>query len=229
MADLDILRSQANEVLAMLQEAGIDSSQFHWEDRQSRYANRGTVSTLVHAPTSYYFKFDYSDKGKHFAEFSPGPELPVEEQYPGNWANQRGYVVQWVQALKRELEEPDLWGSVLGETALIGRVEATADQEDAGLSAEEQARIAASLTEIREYIFTSFQLSEEQQQIVSSRLAYLEAASSRVGRKDWIILATGTLMNIAVSAALNPSAAREVFRFTGQALGWLLAQPLLLP
>lgn len=226
MADRGILRSQANEILGLLQEAGLIPSDFRWEDRESTFPKNGTVSALVHRPTGYYFKFDYSDQG-HWAEFSPGEDKIVDVQHPGSWKFQRGYAELWVKALAREVNEPDLWESIASESLLVAAADRT---EDTGaFSAEERLKIRESLAEIRQYCLQALALSQEQARVITTRLDYLASAAERMSRKDWLLLAAGVLMNIVVAAAFTPSLTRELFRFAGQALQWVVGERLMLP
>jgi hypothetical protein len=67
-----------------------------------------------------------------------------------------------------------------------------------------------------------------QLRFINARLAYLEDASKRLGRKDWMTIAVGIVTNIVVGAAFAPDTARELFRMAGQLFGWISsASPLL--
>ena len=71
--------------------------------------------------------------------------------------------------------------------------------------------------------------TEEKNSFITLRLTHLEDASKRLGRKDWITLAMGTLTNIIVGVALAPDAARELLRNAGALLGWVASGALSLP
>lgn len=226
MADWAILRSHANEVFGMIRDAGLNPSEFQWEDRRSRFQENGTVSVLVHTPSAYYFKFDCREQA-HWAEFSPGKDRAIETQYPGTWMGQRRYAQTWVETLAREINEPDLWSSITSESALVTAAGRTEDRE--AFSVSEQTKIIASLDEIRQYCLQTMTLSQEQERIVISRLDYLAGAAERMSKKDWLMLVTGVLTNIIVAAAFTPSVARELFRLAGQVLQWVLGERFILP
>ena len=77
---------------------------------------------------------------------------------------------------------------------------------------QEKEQIVRSLHEIKDFLINSQPLSEGQKVLTSSRLAELEEAAYKVGRKDWVLIATGSLMNIVVSAGFNPGQAQSLVR-----------------
>lgn len=225
-SDKPILRTHANEIFAFITQFGLNPSEFEWALLPSRWSFTRNVSTLIHRPTGHYYKFDYADGGGHAAEFSPGLDRAVESADSDDWDTQRALARHWVACLKRELDAPDLWGRLAGERALITAPTDSAPNEK--FSRGEINRVTASLVEIREYARSSLSLSDEQARVVEARLEYLQAASERMGRKDWMVLALGVLTNIVISAAFTPSAAQEFFRFAGQVLQWVLENQALL-
>jgi hypothetical protein len=51
----------------------------------------------------------------------------------------------------------------------------------------------------------------------------MQKASERMGRKDWMNLALGTLSSIIVTAAFPADVAKALFRAAGDALTWLFS------
>ena len=100
--------------------------------------------------------------------------------------------------------------------------------ENTPFSATEQQRISDNLRELKEYMIANLHLTASGQSFVEARLSYLEEASRRMGRKDWIIITVGVLVTIAVNLALPPETVRELFRVATDFLEWLLHEvPLL--
>ena len=96
------------------------------------------------------------------------------------------------------------------------------DVENAPFTAAERHRLAASLEQVRREISARTELSAEQIDFVARKLIEMEAAAERLGRKDWINWALGTLTSIAVTAALDPEVAKLLFRVAGAALSWVV-------
>jgi len=97
-------------------------------------------------------------------------------------------------------------------------------------TSSEVARIRKSLEPVHDAVRQRKDLTPEQVDYVSRKLDEIVDAASRVGRRDWINLAVGTLTNVVVGAAVGSNAAKFLFQSVGQALGWLLGETLkLLP
>ena len=59
-----------------------------------------------------------------------------------------------------------------------------------------------------------FDLTSEQIARVEKRLDEAAEASERMGRKDWILLFGGTILNLIVTDTLTPSVAGHIFTMT---------------
>ena len=90
----------------------------------------------------------------------------------------------------------------------------------------EVSRIRASLKGVQEDVAQRPDISPEQQDYVNRKLDEVIDAATRVGRKDWINLAIGTLTNVVVNSGLSSVVARFIFQATGDALAWLVGQTL---
>jgi len=227
MSEGILLRSQRNEIFRAVQSVGLDPSSFVWQSQISKRTAELSISVLIHGSTQYYFLFDYLNK-KEYAEYSPGDYKHKEEQYPGTWPWQIKYVHNWLTYLVREIGEPDLWAAIQQEGGVVG-ASSISLTDNSMFSAEEKDNIRNGLEEIYNFLLKTHHISEQQSIFLKERLDYLQEASGRFGRKDWKVLAAGVLTNIAIGAMFAPEAARELFRITGQVLGWIFTQAHVLP
>jgi hypothetical protein len=177
--------------------------------------------------TASYYVFDYKD-GRHWTEYSPGTTSGMERQFPGNWDNQWGYFMTWVHSLKANYEAPDLWSAMSQETRLA-EVASAPQTNNEPFTSQEQSEISSRLQEIKRYMLMTQQLSQENAEFVANRLDYLEEASTRQGRQDWLHTAIGVLFTIVVGVALAPNAAAELFRFFTTTFSSLLSGTRALP
>ena len=219
-----ILRSQANQVFRILQQFDLSPQDFDWAKTSSRYTRETTVSKLLHRNTDFYFIFDFRN-GAHYCELSPGQSSITEEQFPGSWDLLLGYFGSWLNYLKREIEAPDLWQAISQETVLTRA--STTEDDISPFSADERKRLSSDLDEIKRYLLSTQEFSDDQKHYLDSRFIHLEEAAGRMGRKDWITLAVGILTNIVIGLALSPSIARELFRIAGSLLKWVIKSQLL--
>ena len=104
------------------------------------------------------------------------------------------------------------------------------DPENIPFLPEERDRISASINEIRNSMLGRGDIKSEQMDYLSERLEEMRQASERLGRKDWINYAIGTLTSIVITAAFDRSAATALLHVAGDALMWLFGSGLrLLP
>ena len=87
---------------------------------------------------------------------------------------------------------------------------------------EESARIRESLDQVYDLLVARFDIADEKLDYVARKLDEIGEASERLGRKDWLNLAIGTLTSTVVNAALGTEVAKALFEATQEALSWLL-------
>ena len=221
MKTIQLLRGQANDVYRAILDEGMRPTDFEWQTKKSRYGDNIEIPILIHTPTQYYFVFEFASK-ERLCFCSPHDGFRSEGFLgnPPDWPATMKYVSQWLDVVATEDIEPELWSTNAEERALIGQ-----HFEEAGndpFSPMEQTRISAAVNELKQFLVSTGEYSEKQLQFIEHRLAHLEESSKRLGRKDWITLAMGTLTNIVVGVALAPEAAREFVRTANSLLGWIL-------
>jgi hypothetical protein len=223
-----LLQSQKNEVFLLVQESALDPSAFAWDTWLSENTEGAQVSVLIHQQSGYWFLFDRLT-GKHWCAFSPGAEELRQERYPGSWPMLLDAVRMWLGYLKRETESPDLWAMLGEENALSAAASAELYGENTPFTAEERKRVEASLTEVRSLLIASHSINSEMLGHIDARLEYLEQASERLGRKDWLNVAFSVITNIIIVVAVPPETARNILNVAGAVLSWVMGGSPLLP
>ena len=185
------------------------------------------ISQLQHRPSTAYFLFEVL-KGEHWCRYSPGSQKAFEEHYPGPWSGQMDCVRQWLANLRRETDAVDLWAGLSGNEVLLGS-SVTDQAGNEPFTVAERKHVATSLSEIRAYLISTQQINEESLRDIDARLQYLQDASDRLGKKDWLNVVFAVVANIVVGAALAPDAARNLLRLAGSALAWVLRGSPILP
>ena len=208
-----LLRSQRNSVLQLVKNLELDPFNFRWSEKPSMLmvidGSNAVVSRLSYNDTDFYFQFDFKD-GMHYAIFSPGRETLVEEQFAGSWHVQLSSVHNWLNYLKREIEQPDLWDELAkyqlppGEqiNKQIGNEPFTAQQVD---------QIAENLKKLHVYLEDEFHLDIEQKAVVNEKMDYLMEASRRQGRKDWLHTSIGVMFTLAMFLAASPEQTKMIW------------------
>jgi hypothetical protein len=85
----------------------------------------------------------------------------------------------------------------------------------------EQAAISAQLNEVKSYLKESLSLTREQFAEVEARINEAEAASRRLGRKDWLLLFIGTTTTLYVTGMVPPTVVQHITAMVLQGLGHL--------
>jgi len=93
--------------------------------------------------------------------------------------------------------------------------------ENTPFSTDELKRIASSLENIRLAMNERSDVTPEQLDFISRKLDEMQAASERLGRKDWMNLAIGTLTSIIVTAALASTVAKALLQAASATLSWV--------
>jgi hypothetical protein len=82
------------------------------------------------------------------------------------------------------------------------------DSNNAPFTPPELVRIAASLEQIRLAMSERPDVRPEQLDFIARKLDDMRAASERLGRKDWMNLALGTMTSVIITGAFTPNAGR---------------------
>lgn len=206
-----LLSTQRNNLFAAIQDKKFSVSHFDLTED-------GDGAIVKRRETNYSFLIeptkdeDYEDPYYQITA-SPGRELLQEDWKADNWSNVLDGFNYWLDCLSSELEAPDLWAAVAGDTHLI---KLAANQDNAPFTSGEQLQVKNALSEIKAYLIASHKLSGSRLDATETRLTYLEESASRMGRKDWLHVSIGVLANIATSIALGGNDTRELFRLAGQ-------------
>ena len=100
------------------------------------------------------------------------------------------------------------------------------DATNATFQKDEIAQIKRGLEEIKLSMNSRDDVTKEQLDLLSRSLNEIGEASTRLGRKDWIMVVTGTLSNLCIGAAFSPQATQALFEFANQSLGWVFQNAL---
>jgi hypothetical protein len=217
MSDFLLLKSQMNDVFLLIKAAGLNPTEFAWkeeeQERENEYGPSTTVQLhrLVHKPSGYSLLF-----GELFLSYTPGSETKGDYVGRVNWAGKQEAVGKWLTYLKREIDTPDLWGSLADERGLLDFGSSTGDNSP--FSEAEQIQIKLAVEAVRSYITKTQTLSEANLQNVNARLDYLIDASKQLGRIHWKDIFVSTLLAIAWQLALPAPDFHDLFSFAGRVL-----------
>jgi hypothetical protein len=231
MKDYLLLRTQKNELLECVKEAGLNHKNFEWgEDITevgSEYKPVGTypVSIVRYLHTDFYFKFDRDPFDKFFCISHPRTRELTEtsSSYAYKWEGALIRFKEWLSRLK-EQEVPDLWEQ-LKEYAPDETFIGTAEISNAPFSYSEAENIIGSLDKLQTQIEENFNLRGQQLAFVKRQIDYLKDAAKRQGRKDWMHTSIGVIVTIAMDLALSPEKTKLLWDLLKSCFAGLLQLP----
>ena len=146
---------------------------------------------VIHEPSGYGCLF-----APYSVYFSPGDISLHANQRVLNWDQSISTVAAWLKNLKREIDSPDLWASLIQEMELLGLE--SSERLTRRLIWKSKLRSSELFDEIRVYITSTYCLAEEPLRRVHAKLDYLIDASTRVGRIDWKNIFVSSLIALAL-------------------------------
>ena len=210
-----LLRSQKNDVFRLIKESGLNPENFEWQKTEgprafTSYAFGETIPTLRYKGTEYYFLINYEDL-LYKIEFCPGKKTIIERMDTiVSWDILLNYFTHWLDFLKREVEQPDLWEELF-------KYQLSPDTFSPNLANEkfniqELKKISEGIDNIRAYLESEFELEKEQNEIVNEKLEYLVSASNRLGKKDWFNICFTVTFSIALALSMSPEQANTIWK-----------------
>ncbi len=136
------------------------------------------------------------------------------------WAKVIAEVQSWAKRVADYQQIPDLWASARKVQELITEAQ-DHGSDNAPFTAGEQARISDQLREIKEYIQSTYELTDEQMARVEEALDTAEQASRRIGRKDWLMAFNGAVFSLFLSDLIPQQAATHIVVMAITGLGHL--------
>jgi hypothetical protein len=217
---------QKNDIIEAIMAGGLDP-------RECELADDDREVRVVHIPSGSAFTL-----GGHAGHYSGNRVVGTSTlSWPfdaSTWATVPEKVERWARDVKRDVDTPDLWAEVQRAREVFAGVSAEAT-ENTAFTPDEQAEIATRLQEIKDYAKTTQALSAEQARILEARFDDLEAATRRVGRKDWLLMFSGVALGLIVTDLLPPDAVQHISTMAWHGLNHLFqvlggpSRPLQLP
>jgi hypothetical protein len=105
---------------------------------------------------------------------------------------------------------PDLWEELKRTPEILASVE-QGDTSNAPFTPDEQAEIGHRVDEIKHLVRNQFEPTDEQMSAIEQTLDEVKEASTRVGRKDWAMMANGALLSLIVNDLVPAQVIQSVF------------------
>ena len=200
----ELLRSQRNELFRWVQDAGFDPNDFKWMAWEDEDDSALGPTLLYRGPERFFFRFERTSDGAYWVTYSPtAGQVVAHTIVPSDWKDQLGYVGVWLEHLKRELREPDLWRQ-LAESQIGPGVSADPEGGNRAFTVAEAKQITAGVEAMREYLATECPEAAEVLEPVNETLGHIAEAANRQGRIDWLNMCIGALFSTGIDRLLTP-------------------------
>lgn len=212
--------SQRNQVLKSIERQGLDPAAFKWTEKARsvndppRGHGEGLVSVLLHSSTGYSFTFDLRHTAP-LVEFVPGSKNLKRVEPCKSLPEAMDHVLEWLSALKKEVDAPNLWAEIVQASRIIEAADAA---EDKPFSPKQKQHLIADVDEIRRLLIEQHELTGERLKLVESEIDYLKGAVDRLSQRDWGMVVFTTFVNIAIKLGLDPEGAGDLLQLVGSKL-----------
>lgn len=209
---MQLKKSERNLIFQALVEAGIDPATCE--------LSIGEKLVLTHPSSNSSFIAACGTGHSYFwGEICVG-EDPPDEFNRATWDNVAGYAHQWAKDVAQYVGTPDLWADLQGAKEVLGAGQHEA-MENTPFTPAEQAEITRVIRQIKASLKENTELTAKQLSRIEDRLDEAEEASRRIGRKDWLLLFSGTIFTLIVTDCLTPDVAQQVLMVTLHGLSHL--------
>jgi hypothetical protein len=245
-----LTKVQRNQLYKAVEKAGLDLAQCELTEnlkpesairptgmlsglRRGKFEPQGRMATVAHLPSGSSFSVEQYDSGDIalvYTSIIEGTQRSVDTIYRQQLgfaqAAERAWqvivdaVARWAAVVKRECVDPDYWSELQRGTEFLVNAQGK-EFGNTPFTVAERRQIAHELSVIKEYVKRTYSLSLEQMEHIDTRFDEAEAASSRMGRKDWLLLFGGAILSLVLSYAVPPEAVQHVLTMTAHSLGQL--------
>jgi hypothetical protein len=119
-----------------------------------------------------------------------------------SWDSTLAKVREWASRVRREFEEPDYWKGIADLRSPFP-FNANAINNDAPLSAFQATKLREGLSSLHIRLVKEFSLNQAQSDLILGKLDHLSKAIEKQSRTDWVNMAIGVLVTIAMTIGVS--------------------------
>ena len=208
---MQLKKIQRNQIIDALVESGIElaTCELSMDDDLMIEHYSTESSFVVSEDRDGYFKGD----------IRVGDD-PAQDFNHAEWEEVPDYVWEWAKDVVEYKDAPDLWAELQHTKEVLASTQYETS-ENTPFTPDEQAEISNQLSEIKASLKENSELTAEQVSRIEDRLDEAEEASRRIGRKDWLLLFSGTIFTLIVTDCLTPEIAQHILMVTLHGLSHL--------
>ena len=199
---MKLLKSQKNELYDWIVAFGLSPSQFNFKESKNGIGF-GVLNQMQFEESEYHFIFDrVSADGRIMLSFCPGIDRYIESHLVIDWFMQKEMFRRWLNALNKEINEPDKWELLEKE---MNQFNITFDDSTDKFSASEYEDLKQRMNQLKEGIKANDLLSEHFE-ILNAKIVHLTESALTMNKFDWKSQFVGTVINLSMYLAFSEEA-----------------------
>jgi hypothetical protein len=235
---LSLTKKEKNDIFVAIEKTGLDPHKFRWEIRPSnliqvyrRHEVYDALSgyefdmaeTLLTGEGSqeFFFTFERNQDGVFLASLFPHINVGTSVQTQ-RWQGLSGAFNEWLDVVKYELKETDLWGTLPHNQVLTAIPKSYSNEEQ--FSPSEVLQLRERLLEIEKFIVQTNRLTGSAKAQVHQTFVYLQRKAETATKLDWKNIFAGAIVSLVLSLAVENAPA--IFKLCDELLSPLF-RPLL--
>lgn len=217
MADTRLLKVQEAEIIEIIRKQGFNPKDFtFYQEKLLTAIDDFSSEKILYKNNDYFFHF----AGTRKLIFSPGRGFITEGTDFTDWITAKAYVNEWLDNLKKELSVIDNWDSIVSEKFDIPKINPAIN--NLPFSQKEQKKIHEELNNIKNQLLEIQKFNDVDKAKIEENFDYLLESSKRVGRKDWLFLFLGNIMNLTQAIILSPETQTVLLQYSGNLYHFLV-------
>lgn len=208
-----LTKLERNEIFQAISASSLDPAECTLEQSdneiQISHNNSGSIFKFTFIGTGHvdFYQVQSDVVDGHHLRFQTAREIDSVTPWITSWANE----------VKEAAYAPDLWSEMRRTRELAIEVQSTG-YANTPFTSDERRQIVIELEAVKEYVREELDLTREQMEHIDESLSHAAEATERMGRKDWLLLFGGTILNLIVTDTVTPSVAGHIFTIVINAL-----------
>jgi hypothetical protein len=208
-----LTKLERNEIFQAISASSLDAAECTLEQSDNEIE-------ITHTSSGSIFKFTFIGTG-HVDSYQVQSDVVNGHHLRFQTAREIDSVTPWITSWANEVKEaadaPDLWAEMRRPRELAIEVQSIG-YADTSFTSDERRQIVIELEAVKEYVREELDLTREQMERIDESLSHAAEATERMGRKDWLLLFGGTILNLIVTDTVTPSVAGHIFTIVINAL-----------
>jgi hypothetical protein len=205
--DYLLLHSQKKQIIASAIGAGLNASDFVWEERDSKLTSSQQASVLIHRATAYEFFFDFSaGYSKWRLSYTPAETTVNGVTEVRTLEDVIKIAGKWMTWLAREIEAQDYLAIAMQARPFLQLDESDRDEV---LQDHERRQILVALAAIEKHLLSKAEVDKEHHTWISRQFALLKIEASRADRTAFRYMVYSALLSIGLTV-LGTDGARDL-------------------